>query len=151
MPRGREPRHVDPDLGDDGGRGDRTDAGDLIQPGRRLGERGQLHVDLGIDSGDVGVEPLDPRQHARQQEPVMIVEVPVEGLFKSIDLAAHPRSRQLGEHLGSRSPATSAASIARPDTPKMSEATTDSLMQASSSSFSTRFFSAVRAATRSVR
>ena len=43
--------------------------------------------------------------------------------------------------LGSRSPATSAPSIARPDTPKMSEATTESLMQASSSSFSTRFFS----------
>ena len=35
------------------------------------------------------------------------------------------------------------ASPAR-DTPKISEATTDSLMQASSSSFSTRFFSAVR-------
>ena len=33
----------------------------------------------------------------------------------------------------------------------MSLATTDSLMQASSSSFSTRFFSAVRAATRSMR
>ena len=34
--------------------------------------------------------------------------------------------------------------MARPETPKMSEATTDTLMQASSSSFSTRFFSAVR-------
>ena len=33
----------------------------------------------------------------------------------------------------------------------MSEATTDSLMQASSSSFSTRFFSAVRTPTRSTR
>ena len=33
----------------------------------------------------------------------------------------------------------------------MSEATTDSLMQASSSSFSTRFFSAVRVPTRSIR
>ena len=53
--------------------------------------------------------------------------------------------------LGSRSPAISAAIIARPETPKMSEATTDSLMQASSSSFSTRFFSAVRAPTRSMR
>jgi hypothetical protein len=36
--------------------------------------------------------------------------------------------------LGSRSPATSAASIARPDTPKMSLATTESLIWASSSS-----------------
>ncbi|MGI8701397.1 MAG: hypothetical protein ACR2JU_09365 [Nocardioidaceae bacterium] len=55
---------------------------------------------------------------------------------------------------GSRSPAIMAAIIARPKTPKtpkMSEATTDNLMHASSSSFSTRFFSAVRAPTRSIR
>jgi hypothetical protein len=41
--------------------------------------------------------------------------------------------------------------MARPDAPKMSEATTDSLIWASSSSFSARFFSAVRAVTRSIR
>ena len=52
---------------------------------------------------------------------------------------------------GLRSPATSAASMSRPETPKMSETTTLSLIWASSSSFSTRFFSAVRAATRSAR
>jgi len=52
---------------------------------------------------------------------------------------------------GSRSAAIKAAIICRPETPKMSEATTDSLMQASSSSFSTRFFSAVHAPTRSIR
>jgi hypothetical protein len=39
--------------------------------------------------------------------------------------------------------------MARPDTPKMSLATTDSFRQASSSSFSTRFFSAVRKRRRS--
>ena len=52
---------------------------------------------------------------------------------------------------GSRCPATSASSIARPDTPKMSEATTDSLICASSSSFSTRFFSPVRSAISATR
>ena len=52
---------------------------------------------------------------------------------------------------GSRSPAINAAIIAHPDTPKMSEATTESLMQTSSRSFSTRFFSAVRTPTRSMR
>jgi hypothetical protein len=41
--------------------------------------------------------------------------------------------------------------MSRPDTPKMSEATTESLMQASSSSYSNRFFSAVRVLTRSMR
>ena len=38
--------------------------------GHRLGERGQLPLDLHIDRGDVGVECLDARQHPRQQEPV---------------------------------------------------------------------------------
>ena len=65
VPGGREPRHIDPDLGDDDGRGDRADAGDLIEMRRGLGERGQLCLDLGVDSGDVGVEGIDPRQHAR--------------------------------------------------------------------------------------
>jgi hypothetical protein len=53
--------------------------------------------------------------------------------------------------LGSRSPAIKAVIIARPETPKMSEATTDNFRQASSSSLSTRFFSAVRTPTRSMR
>ena len=44
-----------------------------------------------------------------------------------------------------------AASISRPETPKTSDATVESLIWASSSSFSTRFFSAVRTATRSAR
>ena len=53
----------------------------------------------------------------------------------------------LAQHLLKKLPAI----IARPEIPKMSEATTDSLMQASSSSFSARCFSAVRTPTRSIR
>lgn len=52
---------------------------------------------------------------------------------------------------GSRSPAINAAIIALPDTPKMSLATTESLIWASSRSFSTRFFSRPRSPTRSTR
>ncbi len=52
---------------------------------------------------------------------------------------------------GSRSPAISPAIIARPDTPIRSLTTTDNLISASSSSFSTRCFSAVRAPIRSTR
>jgi hypothetical protein len=50
----REPRHIDADLGDDGGCGDRIDAGNLIEMDRHLGERGQLRFDLGVDRGDPG-------------------------------------------------------------------------------------------------
>ena len=64
----------------------------------------------------------------------MVGEHPREGLLQDAALGPHPAACQLGQHLGSRSPAMSAASIARPETPKMSEATTDSLMWASSSS-----------------
>jgi hypothetical protein len=52
---------------------------------------------------------------------------------------------------GSRSPAISASSIARPDTPRMSEATADSLMPASSSSFSSRWASRERSRVIAVR
>jgi hypothetical protein len=61
------------------------------------------------------------------------------------------RRASCAKTLGLRSPATSAASMSRPETPKMSDTTTLSLICASSSSFSTRFFSAVRAATRPAR
>ena len=67
-------------------------------------------------------------------------------VFERIDPRASSASTA-----ASRSPAISAAIIARPDTPNRSLTTTDSLISASSSSFSTRFFSAVRTASRSTR
>ena len=81
----------------------------------------------------------------------MIIEVAVERLLEPADLVRIRERASCANTLGSRCPAINAAIIARPETPKISEATTESLMQASSSSFSTRFFSAVRTPTRSMR
>ena len=81
----------------------------------------------------------------------MVAEVADERLLQQADLGAHRWRASWASTFGSRSPAISAAIIARPETPKMSLATTRSLIWASSSSFSTRFFSAVRTATRSHR
>jgi hypothetical protein len=81
----------------------------------------------------------------------VVIEVPVERFLKQAILARILARAICASTFGSRSPPIRAAIIARPETPKMSEATTDSLMQASSRSFSTRFFSAVRAPTRSMR
>ena len=69
------------------------------------------------------------------------------------DARAPMRARRgrCASNLGSRWPPIIAAIVPRPETPKMSEATTDSLICASSSSFSTRFFSAVRSETRDAR
>jgi hypothetical protein len=79
------------------------------------------------------------------------VKNPVNASANNDSLARNRARANCARTLGSRSPAISAASMARPDTPKMSLATTLSLIWASSSSFSTRCFSAVRAATRSAR
>ena len=57
------------------------------------------------------------------------------------------RTRHLGQHFGVAFPGDQRGHIARPDTPKRSEATTDNLIGASASSFSTRCLSAVRAVT----
>ena len=65
-------------------------------------------------------------------------------------LAITPR-RFRGSALGSRSLAMTAVSMSRPETPWMSLITLDSFRCASSSSFSQRSFSAVRAWTSFLR
>jgi hypothetical protein len=82
---------------------------------------------------------------------VVVAEVAGEGLSNWLRLARMRVRASCASALGSRSPAMSAASIARPETPKMSDATTLSLIWASSSGFSTRCFSAVRTPTRLAR
>jgi hypothetical protein len=125
---GGEAAHVEADLGDEHLRGSPADPTDLIQPVDRLGERGDLLVDLGLQRGDVGAGLVDPRQHGLQQEGVMVAEAATEGLLQLAALGAQAGARQLRQRLGSRSPAMSAASIARPETPKLSLATTESLL-----------------------
>src|SRR5215204_4636807 len=68
------------------------------------------------------------------------------GIFGRIRPRAHPARTS-----GSRSPSTSADSIARPETPNRSETNTDNLIPASSSSFSMRCFSRVRSAVSAAR
>jgi hypothetical protein len=72
---GWEPGHVHADRGDEDHGRDRADAGDLIQPRRLRGERGRRRLDLGVQGGDIGVDPVDPGQHPVQQERVAVMEV----------------------------------------------------------------------------
>ena len=81
----------------------------------------------------------------------MVAEVPGEGLLQDAALGPHPAACQLGQHLGVALARKQRGQHRPAETPKMSEATTLSLMWASSSSFSTRCFSAVRTPTRSAR
>jgi hypothetical protein len=151
VPSGREPGHVHAELGDEQLRSELADPRDLIQPVDGAGEQGDELGKLGVEFGQVGVQGVHSGQHLGEQEGVLVGEEAGERLRQRAEFGAQAGPGQLREDLGSRSPATSAASMARPETPKMSLATTDSLIWASSSSFSTRWVSAVRAATRSAR
>jgi hypothetical protein len=59
-----------------------------------------MRLDLLVNGGDVGVDAVDAGQHPGQQEPVMLIEVAVEGFLELGDLGAHPAARQLGQDLG---------------------------------------------------
>jgi hypothetical protein len=80
VPRGGEAGQVGADLGDDRLRGGAANATDLIQPLDRLSERGDLDLDLAVQFGDVGAGLVDAAQHPGQQEPVVVGELPGEGL-----------------------------------------------------------------------
>ena len=75
-------------------------------------------------------------------------------LNASVNAGIFERSRRLARSAspaGSRFPAINDSSMARPDTPRMSEATADSLIPASSSSFSSRCTSRERSRVIAVR
>jgi len=62
---------------------------------------------------------------------MMLVEVPGQGIDQGRDLRSHPALGERCEDRRSRSPSINAFSIARPDTPKMSDTNTDNLIPAS--------------------
>ena len=133
-----------------------SDPGDLLEPG-------DTHQRKGPDGLRSGRRPLQGQRWSRRPGPASVPAGTDDGRRRSPTEARRtppPDGRILrrmldrassASTLGSRSAPINAVIIARPETPKMSEATTDSLRQASSSSFSTRFFSAVRTPTRSAR
>lgn len=151
MCRGREPRHIESHFGDDHAGGGEPDTGDLIQAGHRRAERGYLVLYLCVEFGDVDADLIDAGQHLGQQERVVIAESAGERLFQHRQLGAHASAGELGENLGVALSGDQRGQHVSPGGPEDVAATTESLICASSSSFSTRFFSAVRTATWSDR
>jgi len=68
--RGREPAHIDADLGDDDLRCQVTDAWDGAQQADRLAERVEVAVHLRVDLGDGGAQRVELPQVQAQQEAV---------------------------------------------------------------------------------
>jgi hypothetical protein len=99
--RGWEAGHVQADLGDDHcGGGGGTDAGDLVQAGHRISERGEVGLDLGVQVSDVDVQGIDAGEHLGQQEAVVVGEVSDESFLQLRDLGTHPGPSHLGQDLG---------------------------------------------------
>ena len=146
---GRELGHVGSDFGQRGHRDAFADAGDGAESGQDRAVGG--NVDAVGELGDVRSELVDHAQMHADQERVVVAEPAIQGddefalLFRRLIRASEARAS------GSVVPATSASRIARPDTPRMSVATEDSLMPASSSTRSSRLISRTRSRIRVVR
>jgi hypothetical protein len=97
---GGEAGHVHPDLGDDFlGAGD-ADAGDFIELGDLVRERGDCLAGPGGELLNLGGESIDAVQHHGPQVAVVVAEMPGERLGQDAHLAAHAATGQLRERAG---------------------------------------------------
>jgi hypothetical protein len=162
VPKGGEPAHVQPDLGDDLLGGVAADAGDLVQPvdggphrcpldqsGSRAGSSVRVNPlrrgDIGDQLLDAGGEPADLAGQGTdliQQHPGQFGVVVVEPAGERIDQGGlfdlHPASGQAGQGLWVTLPAINASIMSRTDTVSSLLAATETLINAYSSSFSSR-------------
>lgn len=151
MSGGREPCHVGPGFGQDYRGGGGADPRDFIQTFRRYRERGQLHLDLFIDRGDIGIDAVDAGQHPGQQEGVVVIKVAGERLLECRDLRSHARPCQLGEHCWVAFAGDEGCRHLPPGDPENVRGHNGELDTGVLEKFSTRFFSSVRVPTRSIR
>ena len=141
MTRCGEAGHVRADLGKDHCGGCRAQSRDLVEAGDHASEWGLFLTELDFDRRDPGVEIVDVAEHLGEQDAWWSVNRPVNA-SRNCGILARSGVRAISASTsGSRWPSMSACMKARAETPKGSHATTDSLIPASSRSFSTRFFS----------
>jgi hypothetical protein len=139
-----EAGHVHSDLGHDGLGAAAVDAGDGVQQLNLRPERGDRPLDLGGQPSDGLVQVVELGQDLPDEQGVAGSEPAGEGLaelgifFRSVPLASSARA------WGSVVPSTRAPSMARPDAPRICEATEESLMPASCSTLSSRWASLAR-------
>ena len=65
----------------------------------RRGERADLLLDHAGELLDLLVEEIDVAQDRPDPEPVVLVDMPLQGLAQRGDLLAHLSARELGEHV----------------------------------------------------
>jgi len=84
-----------PIIGDDDLRCGDSDAGDLVQAGHRVSERGDLGLDPILELGDVSTQAVDVAEHPLQQEHLMVGDAADQRLGQDADLAAHRAAGKL--------------------------------------------------------
>jgi hypothetical protein len=139
VPGGREPAHVQADLGDDdrgGEPGDARDRGQELDGGLK---RSQAGIDLPVDPGDGRLQGVDLVQVQAEQEPVIWRHPPAKRLLELLRRRREPRMGERRQRGRTLSPSASASSIARPLAPRRFASTASSLMLASSSVFCRRW------------
>jgi hypothetical protein len=108
VPGGREPRHVNADLGDDRLRGPLRDPGDGVEVVTGLverdaglaGVRREQAVDLLVETGHGRFEMVDVVEAHPDQQGVVVPETSPQGTLQVRDLLAELALGQLCEHLG---------------------------------------------------
>ena len=113
---GREHGHVESALGDQDLRGLGLDAGDRAQQLDGLGVRGERELDPLGQVLQRLVERVDVREQLSDHDPVMLdLKAALERFAQLRGSSRASSLGELGELLGSVTPAISASSIARPD------------------------------------
>ena len=139
-----EHRHVDPEFGDAVLRAPRVDSRDAPKALglRRIG--GHERSDQGIQLGDGPVQVLHVGQLLSEERALHRGEAPREGGHELGLLLPEPPLGQAGQGRRVRLAVDQRGRRARPETPKMSEATEPSLRLPPSRSFWRRFVSSAR-------
>jgi hypothetical protein len=152
MPSGREPSHVHAELGDEQLRSQLAEPRDLIQPINRPSEAGDQLLELGVELGQVGVQGIHPAQHLGEQEGVLVGEAPSERLGQQAEVGAQAGPGQLRQDLGVALPSDQRGQHGPPGHPNdVAGHHREVALGVHPAACSTRWVSAVRAATRSAR
>jgi hypothetical protein len=105
VPGGREHRHVDADLGDDGLGGALPTPVMVTRPVTGHRERGDPLVHTGVEAGDRGLQVVQVVKGQPDQQPMMLPEAAPQGLAQLGELLAQLALGQLGQDLGIALPA----------------------------------------------
>src|SRR5262249_14868326 len=143
--------HLDADLGNDGGGRRPIDAGNPIQQFQLARVRFELPLEFRVPLLEVAIQPIQPIELHREQLTMVIFHAPIKRQLQGGQLRPHSPLASSAISAGVACPRLSASNISRPERPKTSEATLESLILQLSKSLVTRLRSPDLALTNLIR